>query len=371
VSGDASDTLTVLHSVNLLHAAKQFTLVPGKKGKPDTIKKRGYASEKYFRVEERPVANFAGLCAELDRLTRDPFAFIVRGAPLPDINRNHTRRLLHQDPETGDPPTFAAQARHWLLVDLDHLPAAALTDARTDPEGAIQYLIGRLPPEFADVSCWWQCSSSQGLPGTEDFLSAHLWYWCARLYSDDELTRWATFVNRNGKLIDGALFRAVQPHYVAAPLFCGLTDPLTRRCGVWHGLDDALELILPPADARSPDQISRGGHEPGLGVRAYLARIGGPDGFRQPIVSAVASHIAIHGSSADCEPLKQAIREAVDRADPGARSMFEVDRYKSDAHLDAVITWAREQHGDQPPKPWNPPVREPPDNLPEPPHARS
>jgi hypothetical protein len=302
----SGDHLVVLHSVSHKHAAKQFSLVKGKKGKPDHIANKSYGSEKYFRVDERPVGSFTALCDTLDRLTHEPFAFIVRGAPRMDINRNHTRRLLHKDPKTGDPATFEPVSRCWLLIDFDHQSAPALTDAGTDPEAAIQYLIGQLPPEFHDVSCWWQFSSSQGLPGSEDFLSAHLWYWTARPYSDDELTRWSKFVNRDGKLVDGALFRAVQAHYIAAPLFKeGLVDPLPRRCGVWHGLDDTLELILPPPDAKHPDEISGSGYEPGLGVKAYLVQIGGAEGFRKPIMSAIASFIAINGSTADCEPLKK------------------------------------------------------------------
>jgi putative DNA primase/helicase len=287
-----------------------------------------------------------------------PSSLIVRGKPLPDVNRDHARRLLHRDRKTGEEPTFTATPRHWLLVDIDHLPAPAATDARIEPEAAIQYLIGLLPPEFHDVSCWWAFSSSQGLPGTEESLSAHLWYWAARPYSDAELKRWATVVNRAGRVVDGALFNAVQAHYVAAPLFSGLDDPLPRRCGVWQGLEDELELVLPPPHPKRPGTISAEGYEPGLGVAAYLDRIGGTDGFRRPIFETIASFVAIYGSKADPKELYRDIRTALDRVEPDWRTDPKGQRYADNEHLDQMLDWIRHQHGDQPPKGWTQP---PPD----------
>jgi hypothetical protein len=303
-----ADSLTVLHSVHRKHAAKQFTLVKGKKGSPDTIRNKNYGSERYFRVEEIAISNATELNAALDRLTHNPFAFIIRGAPLRNINRSHTRRLSHKDPKTGDPATFESMPRRWLSVDLDHLTAPPLTDVINYPVDAVHHAISLLPPEFRDITCFWQFSSSQGLPGSENFLSPHLWYWGAQFYSDDELTRWANFVNRDGRLVDAALFRTVQAHHIAAPLFFNLDDPLPLRHGVWSGLEDELKLIIPPPDAKDPTNVSSEGYEPGIGVRAFLAQIGGPHGFRRPTFQAISSYIAIHGSRADLQPLYAKIR---------------------------------------------------------------
>ena len=239
------DTIVVLRSVNKLHATKQFTFIPGKKGKPDQIRNKSYGNEKFFSVDEIPIANAAALHHVLEHLTRDPFAFIIRGAPLPGINRHYTRRLLHKDPKTGEDPNFAPQPRRWLTVDCDHLPEPPLTDLVNRPVDAVQHVIGRLPPELHDVTCFWQLSSSAGLPSSEGSLSLHLWYWCACPYSDEELSRWASFVNREDRLVDAAVYRPVQPHYIAAPLFSGMADPLGRRglAGIHRDLHD-LQLAL-------------------------------------------------------------------------------------------------------------------------------
>ena len=350
------DTLVILRSVSGKHAAKQITLMKGKKGKPARIDVKPFGKETHFSVSEIAIGNVADLHRELDLLTRDPFSFAVRGRPLPSINRHHTRRLLHKDPKTGEPPTFAPQARRWLMVDCDHLLAPPLTDVIVHPDDAVQYVVGRLPPEFHDTTVFSQFSSSQGLPGSEPFISLHLWYLCARAYSDEELKRWVSSVNRTEKLVDPALYNAVQPHYVAAPLFFGMPDPLPLRHGVWEGLYDELELIIPPADAEDPEKIAAGGYEPGAGVEHFLAQIGGPGGFREPIFKAISSYIAINGSNADISPLYKEIRKTLDEVEPRWRADPKGSRYANDEHLDKMTDWIRLQHGNQPPKRFIPPV---------------
>jgi len=352
------DTLVILRSVSGKRAAKQITLIKGKKGKPTRIDVKPFGKETHFSVSQIGIGNVGDLHRQLDLLTRDPFSFVVRGRPLPSINRHHTRRRLHKDPKTGEPPTFAPQARRWLMVDCDHLPAPPLTDVIVHPDDAVQYVLGRLPPEFHDTTVFAQFSSSQGLPGSEPFISLHLWYLCTRAYSDEELKRWVTFVNRTEKLVDPALYNAVQPHYIAAPLFLGMLDPLPRRHGIWEGLYDELELILPPADAKDPEKIAAGGYEPGAGAEHFLTQIGGPAGFRRPIFKALSSYIAINGSNADLQPIYRSIREALDRTDPGWRADPKGQRYAPDDHLDKMAAWIRLQHGDQPPKVFLPPIPE-------------
>ncbi len=356
------DNLTVLHSVNRRHATKRITRNP----KTGEIKNRSYDREHHFRVEIVPVGNFADLCTALTRFTEQPFAFVIRGEPAPGINPNYTRRLLHPDHKSGDPATFTAAPRHWFAVDMDHIAAPVTIDPVTDPDGAIDHLIGLLPPELADASCWWQWTSSQSLPGREDTLSARLWYRSVEPLGDADLKRWAATANGSVKLIDIALYSPVQAHYIARPVFDGMTDPLPRRYGVHAGLEDEVSLILSPPDPKNPEVASGQGYAPGRGVQAYLVEIGGGHGFRVPIKSAVASYIAIHGSKADGEPLKAAIREAIDGADAGGRSTDEIERYRSDEYLDDLIRWTRERHGDQPPKGFQP---EPPPHLDEPPPA--
>jgi hypothetical protein len=267
---------------------------------------------------------------------------------------HHTKRRFR--PHGGEPATFTAAPRRSFALDLDHLPCPAAIDPVIDPEGAIEYPIGLLPAELADASCWWQYTSSQSLPlpdGAVDTpsLSARLWYWHESPLSDADLKRWAAHADAKTRIVDPSLFHPIQAHYVAAPIFDGMADPLPRRCGVRRGLDDAVSLIIPPADAKDPESISGEGWEPSRGVEAYLAEIGGERGFREPIKSAIASFVAAYGSKADASKLKAAIREAIDKADPGGRGADVIERYKSDEHLDDLIKAIREIHiaaGDKP-----------------------
>jgi hypothetical protein len=358
-----TDAITVLHSVNGRHAAKRFK----HNSKTGQIKNRSYDQEKYFRIEVVELDNFDALAATLTRLVDQRHAFVVRGAPWEGINLKYARRLLHRDPRTGDQPTIKAVPRHWFAADVDHIDCPALTDPATDPDGAIEYVIGLLPAELHDASCWWQFTSSQSLPGHQDTLSVRLWYWSDELLDDAALKRWAAVVNRAGvRLVDPSLYNGAQAHYTARPLFENFPDPLSVRYGVRQGLEQSVSLIIPPPDVTDPELPSGQGYEPGAGVEAYFAQIGGPAGFRDPIKKAIASYIAINGGKADAEPLKLAIRTAIASADPGGRTADQLERYSSDAHLDDLIRWTREQHGDQPPKGF---VPEPPPGFDEPPAA--
>jgi hypothetical protein len=51
----------------------------------------GYGRAKHFSVDERRVDDMPSLASTLDRLTRAPLAFVIRGAPLPGIDRQHCR----------------------------------------------------------------------------------------------------------------------------------------------------------------------------------------------------------------------------------------------------------------------------------------
>jgi len=270
----AADTLTVLRSVSGKHAAKTFT-----RKRDGKIANRSYGKEMFFSVEAIPVAGIDTLADALERLTGEPSAFVIRGEPLPGIDRAHTLRRALPDKKTEEPATFAEKPRYWFLVDVDHIPLPAATDPKTDPEDAVEYVIGKLPPELHDASCWWQWSSSQSVFPDADSLSLHLWFWSLDPLDGTALSRWAVAANARAsfKLIDPALYRAVQAHYIAKPSFEGLDDPLPRRSGPRDGLESTVTLIIPPANAKNPELPGDQGYEPGLGVAAHLAQIGGPE----------------------------------------------------------------------------------------------
>jgi P4 family phage/plasmid primase-like protien len=351
----AIDALTILRSTSGKYATKQFS-----RQKDGTIKNRSFGDEKYFSVTSVPVADINSLAHELSKIARNPRCFVIRGEPLPATNRARTRRLSEPDPKTGEPAAFEDQPRRWLSVDVDKIPCPALTDPVTDPEGAVEYVIGLMPPELHDATCWWQFSSSQSVrvtPDTPETISLHLWYWLDEPLDSAALKRWAIAANQivGYKLIGPEFFRTVQAHYVAAPLFAEpLKDPLARRCGLRKGLDEAVSLIIPVAAPKRPYEPSKTGYEPGIGVAAHLREIGGPKGNRSPIMATIASYIAIHGSTADVQPVYQAIRSTLDRAVPGWRTDPDGQPYLDDEHLDKIAHWVRQHHGDQPPKGFHP-----------------
>src|SRR5262249_40656306 len=135
----------------------------------------------------------------------------------------------------------------------------------------------------------------------DDTVSVHLWYWSTQPLDNVALKRWAVTTNQvvGFKLVDPGFFNPVQIHYVAAPAFVGMQDPLSRRTGLRIGLEDAVSILIPPPDPKRPDEPDPGGYAPGAGVAAHLAEIGGPKGFRDPIKSAIGSYVAIYGSRAD------------------------------------------------------------------------
>jgi hypothetical protein len=342
-----SDSLVVLHSTEGKYATKRITRFP-KTGK---VVNHGYDKAVLFRVERIAIASFPELAAALHRLTSSPHAFVIRGEPGAEINLNHTRRRFRR--RGTDPATFVSAPRPWFAVDLDHLPCPPTIDPITDPDAAIEYLVGLLPKELQDACCWWQFTSSQSLPlangaAPGDHLSARLWLWNEGPLTDAELKRWAAAANGGGRIIDPSLYHAIQPHYIAAPIFDGMGDPLPRRHGVRRGLEDTVSLLIPPPDPKDPEKVSGEGLAPGRGTDAYLAEIGGAKGFREPIKSAVASFVAIHGAKAHASKLKEAIRKTIDQADPGGRSNDVIERYKSDEYLDDLIRAIRAFQGDKP-----------------------
>jgi hypothetical protein len=339
----AADCLTAMTSVAGLYATKVIRL----DRKTGRIIKTGYGRETHFRVAQIELAGFDHLCKVLDTLTRRPTAFVIRGEPLPHIDRTKTRRLVHPDPETGEAATFAEVPRRWLAVDIDKVKKPVAIDPVADPEGAIEHLIGRLPPELYDASSWWQFTCSQSLPGSEEVLSARLWFWLLDPLDDASLTRWALSANKACRLIDPSLYRAVQPHYVAAPIFEGMADPLPRRHGIRVGLDQAVSLLIPEPSADDPYVDGEG--YIGRGVDAFLAETGGDRGFRAPMVGAIASYFALNGADTNPEPIKMRVREAIARADPGGRTAADIARYCSDRHLNDIVGWVRTRERTKPP----------------------
>lgn len=314
-----------------------------------------------FNVLPQTVQTIHDFHALLEEVRQRPDCFIIRGVLREDLDQSEKaehRRLkdkVFQDARGG---------LRWVLIDIDKVRQPAAIDPIDDPDGAIEHLIGLLPPEFQDAACSWEFSASSG--SGSDTLSAHLWFMLDRPMTDTELSAWAEDVNAEAarikladKLVDTSLFRTVQPHLLAAPTFeKGLRDPLPKHSAFREGVDKVVSL---PAVEPRPRHVgvSRSaaqgldfgkGETPSTrGFEGHLARIGdgeGLGGFHGPITSAIASHVTSHGAEGtDAEALKAIVRARVAAAPRDNHAADYIANEVSDRKLDESIKGAIEKFG--------------------------
>lgn len=193
-----------------------------------------------FAVEPSPeIHNIDDLARELDRLAGMRHHCVIRGEFVgldraqPQEYPGYHRRLK---------ANFDEVPRHWVMFDVDGFEDRTWSATRDDPVPQIEKFIRKVLPEcFWDVTYYWRLSGSAGKLGHESMLKAHIWFWLATPYDGLQLTAWK---QTRAVAVDEAVFRTVQIHYTADPIFNGLEDPIKVRGGlVPHMLDEAaLEL---------------------------------------------------------------------------------------------------------------------------------
>jgi putative DNA primase/helicase len=318
----------------------------GPDGRPSKV---GYGKAKNFYIEEWEVAGITDFHELLKDLNGQPDKLIIRGflAPGKSPDEKTTRTKNDFVEKRGQP---------FLLLDIDGVPCAI--DPVTQPAEAIEYLITNyLPPEVHDVSMVWQWSSSTGM-GPTGIVSAHFWVWLDRPMTFAQLRAWYNrhpwFKPRgeHERHLDRSLFRLVQPHYTAAPIFeDGLTDPVNQRLGLRKGARECATLVIPEEnedgvrystlDEDDPFAIARG-------FEQRLALLGDGDGchgFCEPIVAAIASYVGTEGTKTNREALKSRVRDAIYAAPNLKRSRETIEDYASDAYLDRTIESAIDRYG--------------------------
>lgn len=333
-----SDSITILRSASGHLATKQFVRTEGRTSTID------YARGPLWRVATVSVDGIRTLGAELERLQDEQHCFVIRGQPKPGINLSKpVRRKV-----VGENATFDDVPRQWLHLDIDSVSAPHL-DVITDPSGAAHYVLDVIKqhaPELDGVTCWASFSSSAGVRN-ETSAKLHVWFWLDREYSTAELKRWSAHVNARAefKLIDPAVFGAVQPNYTARPVFTGMPDPLPvkRRFMLIDGHTEHATLAIAADQPRRPS-AQRAGSDSGGSFAWGLAMIGGEGGLRQPALSALAARVAEIG--ADCAVLERdamiaQVAGSLLAAPPGHRSRQTVDGYVSG--LGSMFDWLLER----------------------------
>jgi replicative DNA helicase len=207
-----------------------------------------YDAGMFFKCERFPVSDIEGLAATLEALTTESKATVIRGELIEGIDPENVVRRKNKRSD-GLPLCFEEKERRWFMLDCDKTPitGADLTTAE-GCEAAALAVREKLPSELAGAACFWQLSSKAGF---EPETKVHLFFWLDRAMGETELTAWGKAVNAAAgyDLIDVAVFRTVQPHFVANPVFDdGVPDPVAKRCGVLPGKTLA---ILPSAQKRS------------------------------------------------------------------------------------------------------------------------
>ena len=151
------------------------------------------------------------------------------------------------------------------------------------------------------------------------------------------------------KLIDEALFNALQPNYVARPIFAGgLADPFEgrRRFVVVQGAPCATLVIAAKTQAVRPSPRTRGKDLSfrGGGLERHLADIGGVRGLRDPARSAIAAWVGTVGverALQECGPVLLGIEAALRAAPRGHRSEATVEGYVRE--LPEMLNWTVRQ----------------------------
>lgn len=344
----AAHAITHLRSLGGLKLTKQYS-----RDKNGSVVKKIYDNAKHFNAFSKSIHDIHALSQFLKFLEKTPNACIIRGELKEEHEPIRVRRSLDY---------FSDEPRSWVCIDIDAVPVPDHTDVFTEVEILIEHVIGFLPPEFHDVSCHYQFSSSFGTEGLTgeggpgQTIKVHLWFMLDHPCTSKELRRWAKHVNRQAgfKLIDESLYNPVQIHYTANPIFSDLRDPVRVRSGFLERLDDAVAIEIPSEEKLSSVTLPSG---QGLstsniapGFENHLASIGDPHGFNIPIYKAIWSYLATcrnKGISGNAEELKHRLKERIAIAENWTRSQSEIDRYMSDELLDDQIRRAQKKFMEQ------------------------
>jgi hypothetical protein len=204
----------------------------------------GFQASTWFTHEVRECAGIEDLARILADIEQDPCAFIIRGKLKQHLLASETVRRKNLDSADG-PAWFDAQPRCWVGFDFDKIEAPeAMSPVSLE---AVEFVVSRLPVEFHDVSYVLQFSSKAGLERAGRKVRVHLWWWFDRPADRASLERFAAAIKTSVEL-DTSLFRPVQPHYTARPIFRGLEDPFAGRSRVMlvKKGKQAVAIKIPP-----------------------------------------------------------------------------------------------------------------------------
>ncbi len=302
--------------------AKGYSFCKSYQYRDGKLVKKDIFLSRYFQLETGEADNLEQLSALLMRLEDDPSRLVIRGAATDEIDVSKPVRRKKADAlSLPQEAPFVDKPISWLMLDIDKQLLPPTIDLLTQPVEAIEHFINQLPAEFHSCSVHYQLSGSAGVDYT-DRVSAHLVFWLDKPTTSTQLKAWAKAVNSKHRLIDDALFNPVQPHYTSKPSFpTGYTDPFAgRRSGLIKKSHEAVTIDYTLVEKVKQHRLTHP-QQHFEGVRGYeniLAQLGdglGGDGFHNPLLRSVASHVAVSGrekAEATRESLKVDLRERIE-----------------------------------------------------------
>lgn len=283
----------------------------------------------FFSGEEVPLSNFEDLAKTLDKLVKDKYSCVIRGAIKQGVLKDQFKRRKSSNPVEG---AIEDVDQNWVCLDLDSVPLVALGCTLEEAPAALRSM---LPTCFAEARCWWNFSASQGFKSSGG-VSVHMWFWLDDETSNAELKRYFTVFNESCKeiygldrLVDTVMFDSIQIHYTAPPDLVEVFDPLKVR----HGILDGKPTVRLTEDWIKSSQLDTNA------ITRHLERIGDDkDGFHSPILSASASWVRSYGSTEKTNvEFKLLVRDYVARANKDGHNQEQMDRYTSDSFLDQLL----------------------------------
>ena len=168
----------------------------------------------------------------------EPNKFVIRGGLIESRNSSGLRRLAK--PKEDSPANFEEVDCQWRLLDIDEVDIPDSFIAGQSPLiDLIQHVIQLLPDAFNVSDCWYQFSSSMGIKAGK--IRVHLWYWLSKPVSNLNMRAWLS-----ESPVDLSLFRTLQPHYTANPIFLdGAVDPWPNRSGMFNSGNDVIAVQVP------------------------------------------------------------------------------------------------------------------------------
>jgi putative DNA primase/helicase len=200
----------------------------------------GYGSGMEYRPDWLDVRSLDDIEAALWRLSTDVHSCVIRGELRDEARRlSVVNRCQHVQADGRRPHwDHARPGRRWVAFDIDKMPSVP-PEVLDEPylAGLAEQAREMLPEPFASTGCVYKLSSSAGLDGWQT-ASMHLWFWLDRPVFDLSWRAWA-----EGVKVDSSLFKSVQPHYTADPVFEAGADPLRGfRIGRLPGIADVVEV---------------------------------------------------------------------------------------------------------------------------------